>query len=160
MHFCKLNDPHFWGEVHIQKDTMFLEPTPNDPLFSTKSYTKCPPVLHFYSLVGTLYCYFHIWVPPLHTRVKVKNDRPGTTFYTQWPLVHLIYSGTRSHFQLTRDLYQCTALFSFLVLLRTFDEFPTYIFLRCDYTPLEGDTQRQMQMQMGLICVLNESNRS
>ena len=36
-------------------------------------------------------------------------------------------------------LHQCTALFSFFVLLRTFDEFPTYIFLRCD-TPLEEDT--------------------
>ena len=33
-------------------------------------------------------------------RVKIRNDGPGATFYTKWPLVHLIYNGTRGHFQL------------------------------------------------------------
>ena len=43
LHFCTLNDPPFLG-VHTKKDPFFFlfETTPNDPLFSTKSYTECP----------------------------------------------------------------------------------------------------------------------
>ena len=38
-------------EVHINIDPVFLEPTPNNPFFSTKSYIECP--LYFSSPVGT-----------------------------------------------------------------------------------------------------------
>ena len=43
IHFCTLNDPHF-GSLH-QKRSHYFEPTQNDPLFSTKSYTECPLIL-------------------------------------------------------------------------------------------------------------------
>ena len=35
------NDPLFW-EFHTTKVQFFVDPTPNDSLFSTKSYTECP----------------------------------------------------------------------------------------------------------------------
>ena len=41
LHFCTLNDSHFW-ESTSKKILFFFAPTPNDPLFSVKSYTKCP----------------------------------------------------------------------------------------------------------------------
>ena len=56
----------FLGSSH-QKDPIFLEPTPNDPLFSTTSYTECP---YFCSPVGTCtLAHFHIQV----LGVGVKN---------------------------------------------------------------------------------------
>ena len=36
-----------FGSPHQKKDPFFLMPTPNDPLFSTKSYTKCPLLSFF-----------------------------------------------------------------------------------------------------------------
>ena len=38
----------------------------------------------------------------LSSMVKLISDRPGATFYTEWPLVYQIFQGTRGHFQLIR----------------------------------------------------------
>ena len=43
-YFCTLNDPHIW-EYTPKKDPIFFLVPPNDPYFSTKSYTECPLLL-------------------------------------------------------------------------------------------------------------------
>ena len=39
------------------------------------------------------------------TRMKIRYDRSGTTFYTEWPMVHVIYDGPRGHFQSILYIY-------------------------------------------------------
>ena len=50
--------------AHQKKAHFFLNHTPNDPLFSTKSYTECPSCFH--SLVGTYQSLWYSSAPPPH----------------------------------------------------------------------------------------------
>ena len=71
LHFCTLND---FGESTSKKKkkkkkTFFFEPTPNDPLFSTKSYTECP-VLSFSGRYLYVTIIFECPPPPATSRLQ------------------------------------------------------------------------------------------
>ena len=59
LHFCTLNDPHFWEST--SESPHFLGAHTEWPLFSTKSYTECP----LFSFSGRhLYVTFIFECPP------------------------------------------------------------------------------------------------
>ena len=62
LHFCTLNDPHFCEST--SKRSHFLEPTPNDPFFSTKPYTECRLLLLSGRHLSITFIFE--WPPPPH----------------------------------------------------------------------------------------------
>ena len=64
LHFCKLNNPHIWESTSKKKKySISLVSTLNNPLFSTKSYTKCP-LFSFSSWHMYMYITFIFEYPP------------------------------------------------------------------------------------------------
>ena len=67
--FAHWMNPHFWEST--KKAPIFVVPTPNDPLFSTKSYTECP---YFRSPVGTCMSLSYLSAPPPGGNVLLRGE--------------------------------------------------------------------------------------
>ena len=48
------------------------------------------------------------WNTVIKTKGENKEWRTRRASYTEWPLVHIIYNGTRGHFQLIIGAIMCT----------------------------------------------------